>query len=125
MKLPEATGFIWALWQARTWTRYNRNLFCSEFHLLHTSKALNSDLPDPGYSYHAYFEKNGLKVSTGPLVDATIIVAPGSTKNQDKARDPDMHSSNKGNQWYFSMKAHIGVDRSTSLIHTMAALAAK
>jgi IS5 family transposase len=51
-----------------------------------------------------------LKVSTGTIVDATIITAPSSTKNADKARDPDMHPTKKGNQWYFGMKAHLGID---------------
>ena len=48
----------------------------------------------------------GLKVATGTIVDATIINAPSSTKNADKARDPEMHQTKKGNQWYFGMKAH-------------------
>jgi len=52
----------------------------------------------------------GLKVATGTIVDATIINAPSSTKNADKARDPAMHQTKKGNQWYFGMKAHFGVD---------------
>ena len=52
----------------------------------------------------------GLKVATGTIVDATIINAPSSTKNADKARDPEMHQTKKGNQWYFGMKAHLGVD---------------
>ena len=46
-------------------------------------------------------------------MDATIISAPSSTKNKDKKRDPDMHQTRKGNEWYFGMKAHIGVDRKT------------
>jgi IS5 family transposase len=57
-----------------------------------------------------YLVENGLKVNRGTIVDATIIDAPTSTKNKDKARDPDMHKTRKGNQWYFGMKAHIGVD---------------
>src|ERR671924_1333339 len=59
----------------------------------------------------------GLKVATGTIVDATIISAPSSTKNADKARDPEMHQTKKGNQWYFGMKAHFGVDSRTRLIH--------
>ena len=54
-----------------------------------------------------------MKVATGTIVDATIINAPSSTKNADKARDPEMHQTRKGNQWYFGMKAHIGVDSKT------------
>jgi len=71
-----------------------------------------------------YLEANGLKVSQGTIVDATIISAPSSTKNRDKKRDPEMHSTKKGNQWYFGMKAHIGVDSKTTLIHSVAATAA-
>src|SRR5216110_4142616 len=52
----------------------------------------------------------GLKVATGTIVDATIINAPSSTKNAEKARDPEMHQTKKGNQWYFGMKAHSGID---------------
>lgn len=71
-----------------------------------------------------YLEDNGLKVNTGTIVDASIIDAPSSTKNKDRKRDPEMHQVKKGNQWYFGMKAHIGVDSRTKLIHTVAATAA-
>jgi IS5 family transposase len=73
---------------------------------------------------HRHLEANGLKVSTGTIVDATIIHAPSSTKNADQARDPDMRQTRKGNQWYFGMKAHIGVDSKTKIIHSAAATAA-
>src|SRR5947209_8581145 len=55
----------------------------------------------------------GLKVATGTIVDATIINAPPSTKNAEKARDSEMHQTKKSNQWYFGMKAHFGVDSRT------------
>ena len=55
-------------------------------------------------------QARGLKVGTGTIVDATIIGAPSSTKNADKARDPEMHQTRKGKQWFFGMKMHIGVD---------------
>ncbi|HEB56771.1 MAG TPA: IS5 family transposase [Gammaproteobacteria bacterium] len=71
-----------------------------------------------------YLEDNGLKVNKGTIVDATIINAPSSTKNRDKRRDPEMHQTKKGNQWYFGMKAHIGVDSKTKLIHSVVATAA-
>lgn len=58
----------------------------------------------------AHMEAHGLYVKEGTIVDATIIAAPSSTKNQDKKRDPDMKQTKKGNQWYFGMKAHIGTD---------------
>ena len=61
----------------------------------------------------------GLLLKAGTAVDATLIAAPSSTKNKDKARDPEMHSSQKGNQWYFGMKAHIGVDADSGLVHTV------
>ncbi|HDP89673.1 MAG TPA: IS5 family transposase [Thioalkalivibrio sp.] len=71
-----------------------------------------------------YLQEKGLKVSTGTIVDATIISAPSSTKNRDKQRDPEMHQTRKGNQWYFGMKAHIGVDSKSRMIHAVAATAA-
>jgi IS5 family transposase len=70
---------------------------------------------------HAYLERQGIKIGTGTIIDATIISAPPSTKNKDKSRDPDMHQTKKGNQWYFGMKAHIGVDSQTKVIHAVAA----
>jgi IS5 family transposase len=73
---------------------------------------------------HRHLAARGLKVSTGTIVDATIINAPSSTKNRDKARDPEMHQTKKGNQWYFGMKAHVGVDSRTKIIHAVAATAA-
>ena len=63
-------------------------------------------------------QANGLKVGTGTIVDATIIGAPSSTKNAEKKRDPEMHQSKKGNQWYFGMKLHIGVESKTGLAHS-------
>ena len=59
----------------------------------------------------------GLLLKAGTAVDATLIAAPSSTKNKDKARDPEMHSSQKGNNWHFGMKAHIGVDADSGLTH--------
>ena len=70
---------------------------------------------------NVYLEENGMRVSCGTIVDATIINAPSSTKNQDKKRDLEMSQTKKGNQWYFGMKAHIGVDSKTKLIHSVAA----
>ncbi len=71
-----------------------------------------------------YLQENGLQVNRGMIVDASIITAPGSTKNREKQRDPDMKAPRKGNQWYFGMKAHIGVDSRTKLIHSVVATAA-
>src|SRR5690606_109472 len=69
-------------------------------------------------------QARGLKVGTGTIVDATIIGAPSSTKNADKARDPEMHQTRKGQQWYFGMKLHIGVDSQTGLSHSAVVTAA-
>ena len=66
----------------------------------------------------------GLLLREGTLVDATLIAAPPSTKNQEKKRDPEMHQTRKGNQWYFGMKAHIGADRDSQLVHTVVVTAA-
>lgn len=71
-----------------------------------------------------YLQDQGLRINTGTIVDATIISAPSSTKNRDKARDPEMHQTKKGNQWYFGMKGHIGTDSQTKLIHSVVATAA-
>ena len=61
----------------------------------------------------------GLMLRAGTVVDATLIAAPSSTKNHSAERDPEMHQSKKGNQWYFGMKAHIGVDAESGLVHTV------
>jgi IS5 family transposase len=66
----------------------------------------------------------GIKIANGTIVDATIISAPSSTKNKDQERDPEMHQTAKGKQWYFGMKAHVAVDSKTKLIHTILASAA-
>jgi IS5 family transposase len=69
-------------------------------------------------------QAHGLKVGTGTIVDATIIGAPSSTKNADKQRDPEMHQTRKGKQWFFGMKLHIGVDSQTGLAHSAVVTAA-
>ena len=63
--------------------------------------------------------EKGLMLKAGTAVDATLIAAPSSTKNSTGQRDPQMHQSKKGNQWYFGMKAHIGVDAQSGLVHTV------
>jgi transposase, IS5 family len=68
--------------------------------------------------------ERGLLLRQGTIVDATIIAAPSSTKNKEKARDPEMHQTRKGNQWHFGMKAHIGVDVASGVVHTVAGTAA-
>ena len=69
---------------------------------------------------NAYLAERGMKVAGGTIVDATLIAAPSSTKNKNKAHDPEMHQTKKGNQWYFGMKGHIGVDSKSGLIHSAA-----
>jgi transposase, IS5 family len=66
----------------------------------------------------------GLMLKAGTVVDATLIAAPSSTKNQSGQRDPEMHQAKKGNQWHFGMKAHIGVDADSGLVHTVRGTAA-
>lgn len=66
-----------------------------------------------------HLTKKGLMLREGSVVDATIIAAPSSTKNQTGERDPQMHQTKKGNQWHFGMKAHIGADAESGLVHTL------
>ena len=69
-------------------------------------------------------EQHGRLLRGGTIVDATLIEAPSSTKNQDKARDPEMRQTKKGNQWHFGMKTHIGVDACSGFVHSVTATAA-
>ena len=73
---------------------------------------------------NAHLAAQGLMLKTGTLVDATLIAAPSSTKNAQGERDPEMHQTKKGNQWHFGMKAHIGVDAQSGLVHTVIGTAA-
>jgi IS5 family transposase len=73
---------------------------------------------------NAMLIERGLLMSRGTLVDATLIAAPSSTKNRAHARDPEMHQAKKGNQWHFGLKAHIGVDQESGLVHTVVTTAA-
>jgi transposase, IS5 family len=71
-----------------------------------------------------HLQAKGVRITTGTIVDATLIHAPSSTKNQEQSRDPEMHQAKKGKNWYFGMKAHVGVDSKTKIIHTVVATAA-
>ena len=71
-----------------------------------------------------HLQARGVRITTGAIVDATILHAPASTKNREQQRDPEMHQTKKGKQWYFGMKAHVGVDSKTKIIHTAVATAA-
>lgn len=73
---------------------------------------------------NTHLASKGLLMRQGTIVDATIIAAPSSTKNEKGERDPEMHQTKKGNQWYFGMKAHIGVDTDTGMVHSMVGTAA-
>ena len=68
---------------------------------------------------NSHLEKEGLLLREGTIVDATIISAPTSTKNQSGKRDPEMHQTKKGNEWHFGMKMHIGVDETFGVIHSL------
>ena len=71
-----------------------------------------------------YLQSRGVKITTGTIVDATVIHAPSSTKNREQQRDPEMHQARKGKHWYFGTKAHVGVDSKTKMIHSVVATAA-
>jgi transposase, IS5 family len=71
-----------------------------------------------------HLEAKGIRIATGTIVDATIIHAPSSTRNEKKERDPAMHQTRKGRQWYFGLKAHIGVDSKQGTVHSVATSAA-
>ena len=73
---------------------------------------------------NAHLARKGQSLKAGTIVDATIIAAPSSTKNRGGERDPEMHQTKKGNQWHFGMKAHIGVDADSGLVHTVVGTAA-
>ena len=76
------------------------------------------------YPVNEILSEKGLMLKVGSAVDATLISAPSSTKNGSGTRDPEMHQTKKGNQWYFGMKAHIGVDAESGLVHTVIGTAA-
>ena len=71
-----------------------------------------------------YLESRGIRISRGTIVDATILHAPSSTKNRSGERDPEMHQTRKGKQWYFGLKAHIGVDSKRGHVHSVCTSAA-
>ncbi len=73
---------------------------------------------------NAHLARRGLQVCEGTIVDSTIISAPSSTKNRERARDPEMHQTRKGRQWYFGMKLHSGTDARTGLVHSLSTTAA-
>jgi transposase, IS5 family len=93
---------------------------CKFRHLLERNKLGKTLLK----AVNEHLRRSGIKIANGTIVDATIIGAPSSTKNKDGKRDPEMHQTAKGKQWYFGMKAHVGVDSKTKLIHTILASAA-
>lgn len=70
---------------------------------------------------NALLQAKGLQLEAGTALDATLIAAPTSTENESGERDPDMHQSNKGNQWYFGVKAYIRVDADSGLVHSVRA----
>jgi len=93
---------------------------CKFRHLLEEHKVGGKMLE----AVNLHLEKNGIRITSGTIVDATIIHAPSSTKNREQQRDPEMHQTRKGKDWYFGMKGHVGVDSKTKLIHSAVATAA-
>jgi IS5 family transposase len=93
---------------------------CRFRHLLETHDLGGAVLDAVNY----HLASKGIRITTGTIVDATIIHAPSSTKNQSGERDPEMHQTRKGNQWYFGMKAHIGVDSREGVVHSVCTSAA-
>lgn len=93
---------------------------CKFRHLLEKHQ-LGGEMMD---TVNLYLQSKGIRITRGTIVDATLIHAPSSTKNKEQKRDPEMHQTKKGNQWYFGMKAHVGVDSKTKLIHTALVTAA-
>jgi transposase, IS5 family len=93
---------------------------CKFRHLLE-EHALGGEMLE---TVNLHLQSRGVRITTGTIVDATIIHAPSSTKNREEKRDPEMHQTKKGKQWYFGMKAHVGVDSKTKMIHTVVATAA-
>jgi len=89
-------------------------------HLLEKHE-LNGKILD---TVNLYLASQGIRISTGTIVDATIISAPSSTKNEKKERDPEMHQTKKGNQYYFGAKAHVGVDSKEGVVHSVRTSAA-
>jgi IS5 family transposase len=89
-------------------------------HLLETHELCGQMLD----TVNVYLESKGIRITTGTIVDATIIHAPSSTKNAKKEREPQMHQTKKGNPWYFGVKAHIGVDSKEGVVHSVSSSAA-
>lgn len=89
-------------------------------HLLETHELPQSMLKE----INTLLRERGLLMNQGTLIDATLIAAPSSTKNKTHERDPEMHQTKKGNQWHFGMKAHIGADDESGLVHTVVSTAA-
>ena len=93
---------------------------CRFRHLLE-KQDLGEELLD---TVNRHLDSKGIRIATGTIVDATIIHAPSSTKNASGERDPEMHQTRKGNQWYFGLKAHIGVDSKEGVVHSVCTSAA-
>jgi len=87
---------------------------CKFRHLLEEHK-LGGEMLE---TVNLHLQDKGVRITTGTIVDATVIHAPSSTKNREQQRDPEMHQAKKGKQWYFGMKAHVGVDSKTKLVHS-------
>ena len=102
-------------WIRSSYTTLHRSRCVPRTHTLEKHKLAEQILQ----TVNGLLTERGLLLKVGTAIDATLIAAPTSTKNKDKARDPERHSSKKGNQWYFGMKAHLGVDAESGLVHTV------
>ena len=86
----------------------------------------NHDLGQQNFeTVKAHLKQRGMAMKQGTIIDATLISAPSSTKNKTGERDPEMHQTKKGNQWYYGMKVHKGVDKDSGLIHSVETTSAK
>jgi IS5 family transposase len=112
-------GGSWA-WTRGWRQRTDETTICRFRHLLE-QHALGELMLD---AVNVHLEAKGIRIATGTIVDATIIHAPSSTKNQSGERAPEMHQTRKGKQWYFGLKAHIGVDSKEGTMHSVATSAA-
>ena len=106
-------GWTWVGLRRRTRRRCASSAICWR----HTNWAMLE-------AVNRHLDSKGIRIATGTIVDATLIHAPSSTKNSAGERDPEMHQTRKGRQWYFGLKAHIGVDSKSGVVHSVCTSAA-
>jgi hypothetical protein len=116
--LPRCSGSLAWTW---VWLRRRTRTTVCRFRHLPEKHDLGGLMLE---AVNVHLEAKGIRIATGTIVDATFIHAPSSTKNQSGERDPEMHQTRKGNQWYFGLKAHIGVDSKEGVVHSVGTSAA-